>query len=160
MINIIALISGILVGAIGVGLIVLWVMRNQMVVAHQSSASFDETLEKIEAIVPKGDDGWGFPIKRWNMMDTFKAKNQIPQGVKRLEIFFVCNAGLAKVVLSHNVTFAGMMPCSWALYEKEDGSVWISKMNIPLMAKMFKGEIKKTMTKVGQADEEFLKAIL
>jgi len=39
-----------------------------------------------------------------------------------------------------------MMPCSISVYEKEDGSVWISRMNSGFPAKPMSQVIRKTMT--------------
>ena len=52
------------------------------------------------------------------------------------------------------------MPCSWAVYELEDSTVWLAKMNIPMMASMFSGEIASAMGEVAAADERFLSEVL
>jgi hypothetical protein len=52
------------------------------------------------------------------------------------------------------------MPCSWAVYEMADGSVWLAKMNVGLMSKIFSGVAGTMMRKVGQADDRFLAEVL
>jgi uncharacterized protein (DUF302 family) len=37
------------------------------------------------------------------------------------------------------------MPCTLAVWEGDDGKVYLSKMNMSLMAKMFGGNIAKVM---------------
>ncbi len=154
-----ALFLGIILGAALLGAALVWLMRTRMVVAHRSRRTFEETCAAIETTVTSSK-GWGFPIPTWNFYETFLAKNLVPDGFTKIKVFFVCNAGLARQVLSHNPAMAGIMPCSWAVYERADGSVWISKMNIGLMAKAFSGVIRTTMGKVAAADEAFLARIL
>jgi uncharacterized protein (DUF302 family) len=153
------LIVGIILGAALVTAAVVWLMRTRMVVAHRSGRSFEETCAALETTV-LATKGWGFPITTWNFYQTFLEKNLVPDGFTKIKVFFVCNAGLARQVLSSNPAMAGIMPCSWAVYEQEDGSVWISKMNITLMARLFSGVVGTTMGKVAEADEVFLGKVL
>jgi uncharacterized protein (DUF302 family) len=153
------LVAGVLLGALGFAAIVRWMLRTKMIVAHQSQKNFDQTCAAIERVVPQ-NPGWGFPLPSWDMLETLRAKDQIPTSVERLQMFFVCNPGLAKQVLSADPAMSGMMPCSWAVYERTDGTVWVSKMNIPLMARLFSGAIGGTMQQVGAADEAFLQEVL
>jgi len=152
-----------LVGTIfGIGLtagLVLWLMRRRMVVSHRSRRSFEETCAAIEETIP-ANKGWGFPIPTWHFYETLRKKNQVPKGFVKLKVFFVCNSGLASRVLGAEPSMAGIMPCSWAVYELADGTAWLSKMNIGMMAKMFSGVIGATMGAVAQADEEFLATVL
>ncbi len=154
-----AVIVGIVVGMALALSLVVQVMRTRMVVAHRSHRSFEETCEAIERIVPAAP-GWGFPIETWNFYETFLKKDLVPKGFRKLKVYFVCNAGLASKMLSHTPSFVGMMPCSWAVYELEDGSVWLSKMNVGLMSKMFSGLVGSIMGQVGRADDEFLAEVL
>jgi uncharacterized protein (DUF302 family) len=43
------------------------------------------------------------------------------------------------------------MPCSFAVYEKSDGKVYVSFMNIQLMGQMYKGqkEVEELVNKLG-----------
>lgn len=157
--TIVALIIGIVVGALLVVGLVLWIMRTRMISTHRSRRGFDETCAAIERVVP-GAQGWGFPIATWNFYQTFAAKDLVPAGFSQLKVYFVCNAGLASKLLSSEPRMAGMMPCSWAVSEHGDGSVHVSKLNVGLMGGMFSGVIKDTMGKVAAADERFLAEVL
>ena len=44
-----------------------------------------------------------------------------------------------------------MMPCSWAVYELDDGSVWLATMNIGMMSRMFAGDVAAGMGEVAAA---------
>jgi len=41
-----------------------------------------------------------------------------------------------------------------------NGSVWLAKMNVGLMSKMFSGVAGRMMRKMGQADDSFLAEVL
>ena len=49
-----------------------------------------------------------------------------------------------------------MMPCSIAVYEKSDGKVYVSSMNMELMSKMFSGVVGDTLEQVASQDAEIL----
>lgn len=157
--SLIFVLIGLLAGAAAVMAAVVIVMRTRMVVTHKSARTFAETCASIEKTVPTGE-GWGFPIDTWNFYETFARKNLVPEGFVNLKVFFVCNAGHASKMLSETPSFVGMMPCSWAVYEMADGSVWLAKMNVGLMSKMFSGVAGQMMRKVGQADDTFLAEVL
>ncbi len=155
----IALIAGIVAGTVLTGAVVVWLMRTRMLVAHRSRRSFEDTCAAIETVV-LSHKGWGFPIETWNFYETFARKNVVPENIRKIKVFFVCNAAHASRVITADPSMAGMMPCSWAVYELDDGSVWVSKMNIGMMAGMFSGVIGRTMREVAEADEMFLRPVL
>jgi hypothetical protein len=41
-----------------------------------------------------------------------------------------------------------------------DGTVWLAKMNVGLMSKIFSGVAGRIMRKVGQVDDSFLAEVL
>ena len=83
-----------------------------------------------------------------------------PENVKRIRLYFMCNPKVAKVVLGAEPKLSAIMPCSWSVYELTDGTVWVSHMNIDLMAKMMGGVVGRAMGGVAKADEGFLKDVL
>jgi uncharacterized protein (DUF302 family) len=151
--------AGLVAGAVLTALAVVWLMRTRMVVAGRSNASFDETCERVERVVPAGD-GWSFPMPSLDMHAKLAAKGAAPDGVRRIRLFFVCKPALAKRVLSATPKMAAIMPCSWAVYELEDGSVWLAKMNISMMARLFSGPVASAMGEVAAADDAFLAEVL
>ncbi|MCK5136366.1 MAG: hypothetical protein KAR19_11310 [Bacteroidales bacterium] len=50
--------------------------------------------------------------------------------------------------------------CRIAVYEKEDGSVWISRMNSGFVAKPMSKAIRKTMSAAASDVEEIIAEIL
>ena len=53
-----------------------------------------------------------------------------------------------------------MMPCSISVYEKEDGSVWILRMNSGFPAKPMSQVIRKTMTAATADVEEIIAEVM
>jgi uncharacterized protein (DUF302 family) len=155
----VTLMVGAVLGAVVAAAVGVRLMRTKMVMAGRSGASFEETCERIERVVPAGD-GWSFPMPSLDMHAKLAAKGQAPQGIRRIRLFFVCKPALAKRVLSDSPQMAAIMPCSWAVYELEDGGVWLAKMNIPMMARMFSGEVAAAMGEVAAAEERFLAEVL
>ena len=88
------------------------------------------------------DAGWVSPGVR-NMN-----KSMAKQGVsfdKQVRLVKMCKAEHAKSVLATDRHVATLMPCVIAVYEGNDGKVYVSSMNMGLMGKMFGGNIAKVM---------------
>lgn len=155
----VALIAGIAVGILVSIAGMVMIMRKQMVVPERSSKSFDATCEAVESTVP-GNDGWSFPIDSFDMSAKLAAKNGLPENIKRIRQYFLCKPSVARRVLGDTPKLSAIMPCSWSVYELSDGSVWISHMNIAMMAKMMGGTVGDAMAGVAAADARFLESIL
>lgn len=138
---------------------VVMIMRSSMIVPEKSSRSFEQTCSAIEEVVP-GADGWSFPMESFDMSAKLAAKDAMPDNVKRIRLYFMCNPKVAKTVLGANPKLSAIMPCSWSVYELSDGSVWVSHMNISMMAKMMGGVVGSSMGEVAKTDEGFLEAVL
>jgi uncharacterized protein (DUF302 family) len=155
----IALIIGLVVGIALTAVVVVLMMRSSMVVPERSSKSFDATCEAIERVVP-GTNGWSFPMESFDMSAKLAAKNAMPDNVTRIRLYFMCNPKVAKVVLGAKPKLSAIMPCSWSVYELDDGSVWVAHMNIGIMAKMMGGVVGRSMGEVAATDERFLEQVL
>jgi uncharacterized protein (DUF302 family) len=155
----IALVVGFVVGVVATAITVVLVMRSSMVVPERSSKSFEATCEAIESVVP-GSNGWSFPMESFDMSTKLAAKDAMPDSVKRIRLYFMCKPDVAKQVLGANPKLSAIMPCSWSVYELADGSVWVSHMNIGMMATMMGGVVGSSMGGVAKDDERFLEAIL
>jgi len=160
----VALILGVFTGVVLTALLVVGMMRKKMVVPERSARNFEETCAAIEKAVP-ALEGWSFPHDTLDMYAKLEAKGMAPDGVKQISVkqirvYFVCNPGLAKRVLTDSPQMSAIMPCSWSVYELDDGSVRVSKMNIGMMSKMFSGEVKSAMGDVAVADERFITEVL
>ncbi len=155
----IALIIGLVAGVLIAVVATVLMMRSKMVVPERSSKSFEATCEAIENVVPAAE-GWSFPIEGFDMSAKLSAKGGLPDNMKRIRLYFMCNPGVANVVLGAEPKLSAIMPCSWSVYELSDGSVWVSHMNIDLMSKMMGGVVGNAMGGVAEADRGFLHQVL
>ena len=155
-----ALILGLVLGlalAAGVG---VGILRSRMIAPRRSRRSFDDTCAAIERVVPADAEGWSLPLPAWDAYAVLEKKGVAPENLRRLRFFFVCNPGYAAGMLRLDPSFAGMMPCTWAVYELQDGRVWLAKMNVGLLARLQPPAIAAIMGRVAAADERFLADVL
>jgi uncharacterized protein (DUF302 family) len=153
------LLIGFVVGVVATVVLVVSMMRSQMVVPERSAQSFDATCEAIEREVPAAE-GWSFPMESLDMSAKLAAKNAMPDNIKRIRLYFMCNPKIAQRVLGANPKLSAIMPCSWSVYELADGSVWVSHMNISMMSRVMGGVVGDAMQTVAEADDDFLEKIL
>lgn len=156
---VIAAVAGLVVGIVATLVAVVAAMRSSMVVPERSDKSFEATCAAIERVVP-GNDGWSFPIDSFDMSAKLAAKDALPANVARIRLYFMCKPSVAKAVLGVRPKLSAIMPCSWSVYELADGSVWVSHMNIGMMAKMMGGVVGDSMAGVARDDARFLEAVL
>ena len=154
-----ALMIGFVAGLLVTIAAMVMIMRSKMVVPERSLKSFDATCEAIESVVP-GAEGWSFPMESFDMSAKLAAKNGLPDNIKRIRLYFMCNPKVAKLVLGAEPKLSAIMPCSWSAYELTDGSVWVSHMNIAMMSKMMGGVVGASMGEVAETDDRFLEQIL
>ena len=151
-------IAGFVVGVLLCGIIVFTVMPSLMINTRQSKLGFDETITTLEKRI--GEHGWtlqgGQPID----MNQSMAK----QGVTfnpRVKLVKLCKAEYAKSVLTTDRHVSTMMPCTLSVWENDDGKVYLSKMNMALMSKMFGGNVAKVMGgHVVEDEEKILEGLL
>ncbi len=155
----VALVVGIVVGAVATAIVAVLAMRRFMVVPAPSPRSFEDTCTAIEEAVGAAE-GWSFPMPALDMYAKLAAKGVAPANLRKIRLHFVCAPAIARRVLTDSPRMSAIMPCSWSVYEQADGSVWVSKMNISLMARIFSGEVKRAMTEVGDADDRLMKQVL
>ena len=129
-----------LVGMLVSALIFIWLMPKLMIVTKDSRFGFDETVAAVEKAIPA--HGWASP----GTMDMNRAlaKNGV-EFFPKVKLISLCQAEHAKNVLTTDRYISSIMPCTIAIWEDDDKSVKISKMNMGLMAKMFGGNVGKVM---------------
>lgn len=126
-------------GAVLFGAIMVYVMRSYMIVAYRMHASYETVCANIEKAV-KSVSGWGHPLVDWDFHGAV-SKTHSFKTLSKKRIFFVCKAEYANGIVDKFPHMGAMMPCAWAIYETRKGEVFLSKMNIALMSKMFMGNI-------------------
>lgn len=112
---------------------------------------FNSTVEKIETAVQ--EKGWKIP----HVHDLQATMKNFGKDVRSVKVFELCNPDYAYEILSEDEerVVSNMMPCRIAVYEKQDGGVYISRMNSGTMAKPMSKVVRKTMT-VAARDVELI----
>ncbi len=149
--------GGVLVGIVLCAIIGWMSMPGMMLVIHESRFdTIEETCQKLKSAIEA--NGWSSPAIR-NMNKSME-KHGVHMN-EQFRIVELCKAGYAKDILSTNPEVTTLMPCAWGVYKGEDGTVYISGMNMGLMGKMFGGNIAEVMgTSVSKDEKQILKNIV
>ncbi|MBN2128840.1 MAG: DUF302 domain-containing protein [Sedimentisphaerales bacterium] len=132
--------TGLAAGAIVCGLVIFTTMPSLMIVTHESELGFDETVAALEKSI--ANEGW--VVSAVSDMNRSMAKHGVEFG-PRVKLVKLCKPEYAKSVLTTDRHISTLMPCSFAVWESDNGTVHLSKMNMGLMAKMFGGNIARVM---------------
>ena len=151
--------AGFIGGAIGFvlcGIVMFLAMPSMMIVTKECKLGFDETVEQLQKRIV--DQGWS--VK--GVKDVSQQINSAGFDFKpRVKLVKLCKAEYAKSVLTTDRHVSCLMPCTMAVWEGDDGKVYLSEMNMSLMAKMFGGNIAKVMGgKVVHDEEKMLEGLL
>ncbi len=147
-----------LIGALIGLLLAVLLMRFRMIETLEVGGEFDRVCEALSEAIPE-EDGWGMPVPPWDMHAAVSAKAPFEK-IRKLKVFFSCKALYARRIVDACPWMSGVMPCSWAVYETEDGRVFLAKMNIPLMAWVFAGGVVgRIMGAVGREEESILERL-
>lgn len=145
---ILVLLAGLLLGIGLVGLLAWQLLPKLMIVTHRSPLGFDETVQAVQRGITAR--GWSSPGTIDLRASMAKHGAGFPHEVKVVQL---CNAHYAADVLSSDRWVASLMPCTIAIYEGDDGAVYVSKMNTGLMGRLFGGNIARVMGQRVAADE-------
>ena len=142
---------GLAAGFLLCGIIVFAAMPSMMIVTAESTLGFDETVAALEKRIP--EHGWVVSGDKPVDMNKSMAKHGVTF-TPRVKLVKLCKADYAKSVLTTDRHVSTMMPCTFSVWEDDDGKVYLSKMNLALMAKMFGGNVAKVMGGSVVEDEE------
>jgi len=131
---------GLVAGAVLTGAVVVTAMPKMMIVTEESQLGFDETVAALEQAIP--EHGW--VVSTVSDMNKSMARHGVEFG-PRVKLVKLCKPEYAQSVLTTDRHVSTLMPCTFAVWEGDDGKVYLSKMNMPLMARMFGGNIAKVM---------------
>jgi len=140
--------AGLVVGVVVSALAGWALLPGMMIVTAPSRLGFDETVAAIQKAIP--EHGWASPAT----IDL--NKSMAKKGVAfrpRVKVVQMCHPQYAKQVLTTDRYVASLMPCAVAVYEGDDGRVYVSKMNTGLMGRLFGGTIAKVMGGAVARDE-------
>lgn len=140
---------GIVAGTVLGGAALVVAMPKMMIVTQESQLGFDETVAALESAI--AERGW--VVSTVMDMNKSMAKHGVEFG-PRVKVVKLCNAKYVQSVLTTDRHISTLMPCTFAVWEGDDGKVYLSRMNMSLMARMFGGNIAKVMGGQVARDEE------
>ena len=149
---IIGLIAGMLIGV----LVAFFISPSLMFREDRNQKDFDTTVAELEKVVL--DKGWKIP----QVHDLQATMLKFGKEVRSVKVLEICHPDHSYEILSRNEEkiVSSMMPCRISVYEKEDGSVWISRMNSGLMAKPMSPVVRKTMAAAAADVEEIIAEVM
>lgn len=145
--KIIAILLSILFGMILSMILVMKLMPEMMFSEVKSKFGFQKTIQLLKKHSKKYQ--WTIPISH-NLQ-----KDYIRNGIKdmsKIEILYFCNAEGGYEILKKDSEKkkSPLMPMGVSVYEKSDGSVYVSAINLSIMSKMMSGKTKEVMEKGGE----------
>jgi len=134
-----------LVGLVtGAGLMVLsgcQSMPGKMVAVHQSKyQDVDQTCRALKTAI----EAQGLKCLAIRNLNKSMAKHGVHLD-RQVRVVEFCKADYAHDMLKDTPEVCTLMPCTFGVYEGDDGKVYISSMNQYLMGKMFGGTITRVM---------------
>lgn len=141
--------AGVLIGISMAGLAVFLLMPSMMLKTYETAYGYDETIDLLQNRIK--DAGW--VVSGVSRMNQSLAKQGI-DFAPRVTLVGLCQPNYAESVLTSDRYVSVMMPCKFSVWEGDDGKVYLTKMNMGLMGKMFGGNIATVMGQNVAADEE------
>ena len=128
---------------------------DKMFFEDRSRYPLAETVERFTEEAAKA--GWRI-IHTHDLQQTMSKNGFL---VKPIEVLELCNPRFAHKLLSDDglKIYASMMPCRIAVYEKEDGCVYLSRMNNGAFAGLIGGTVEEVMTEAYRQVETFVAAV-
>jgi len=113
-----------------------------MLPERRSHFSVEETVEKLGAAARSS----GWVVSSVSDMQQSVAKHG-GGTIRPVRLVNLCQAHHAARILSEDTArrVSVLMPCTIAVYEKADGSVWVATMNPGLIAPLFGGVVAEVM---------------
>lgn len=145
---------GVLVGAVFVGAAVWFTGPDLMLSERPSRVGLDATVERLT----KAAEAQGWVVSSIQKLDQSIVKHGGPK-VRPVRLVNLCHPQHAAKILNEDGAriVSVMMPCTIAVYEKSDGTVWAANMNAKLVGAMFGGVVAEVMAgPVATSQDEFL----
>lgn len=154
--RILAFTISILAGAIAGFIISIVLAKPAMMLENESRYDFETTLTTVEQSA-KGA-GWSVP----HVYDLQASMAKAGKEVNQVKVFSLCNPEHAVKILGGDDEriFSNMMPCRISVYTKSDGKTYISRMNIPAVAKTMPSNVKAVMKTTYKEVEDVLSGIV
>jgi uncharacterized protein (DUF302 family) len=132
-------------------------ITQMMMTSYTSRLNFDETVDALERNTVM--NGWEIPQVR-DLQHTYLEAGL--SDMTRVKILYLCNpeGGYAILKSDDFKAMSVMMPMPVSVYEKNDGSVGISSMNLAMVSGMYSGVVKEVLEKGAEDFEKSLEGII
>jgi len=154
------MLTGIIVGVVAgviIGLLIAFFASPSLLFREDSyKKDFETTVSEMEtAITAKG---WKIPF----VHDLQATMKKFDKDVRSVKVFDICHPDHSYKILSQSDEriVSNLMPCRIAVYEKEDGSVHISRMNSGFLAKPMSPIIRSAMSDAAKDVEVIIADVL
>lgn len=151
------LLTGFILGIIVTLLLAMNVFPSMMIQTRASKYGFERTLDMIDS--SSTENGWAV-LKEIDLGKRMEKAGY--DDAPRVKVVELCHAENTYEVLKNedDMFVSAIMPCRMAVYEKGNGKIYISRMNIGLMSRFFSPNVKKIMGGVAEDDENILRDIV
>lgn len=126
-------------------------MPSMMIETYPATHGFDQTVESLQTAIEQNG---------WQISNVWQINQSLEKHGRSLEpkitLIKLCHPDYAADILKTDRFVSTMMPCTFAIWEDDGGKVYLSKMNLALMSKMFGGNIAKVMGGNVVRDEEIM----
>ena len=151
-----AFLVGGLVGMIIAGAVVYLLAPSMLIVTEETTLDFDESASSLRRAIK--EQGWTIA----DVQDVNKSLNK--QGIAfepRVRVIKYFKGEHISSILSSDCNLACLMPSSMALWQGDDGKVYLSRINTALVGRIFGGNIGKVMTgPIARDEKAMLKGLL
>ena len=138
-----------LIGILATGLVLFAAMPSMMLKTYETGYGYDKTIARLQERIEAG----GWVVSGVSDMNKSLARQGVDFG-PRVTLVSLCQPQYAESVLKSDRYVSVMMPCKFSVWEDDDGKVYLTKMNMGLMGKLFGGNIAKIMGGHVAVDEE------
>lgn len=153
---IIGLVIGLIAGAF-IGILIFYFSIPSMTFKeNKSKHDFETTILELEKSV--ADLNWKIPHVN-NLQETMK---KFGKDVLQVKVYELCQPEHAYKILSQDDEriVSSLMPCRVAVYEKSDGTVYVSRLNAAFLSKPMTKIVRSTMSAASKETETILKNII
>lgn len=131
----------VIAGMVLMGLIVWFTMPSIMLIKVRSKLSYHDTISALSENLGKKQD--------WKVLtvNNYKISTEAFVTLDQTASINICNPRYASRILADHKDrgVTAFMPLSIGVYEDSKGQVFVSRLNIGLLGKMFGGTISKVM---------------
>jgi uncharacterized protein (DUF302 family) len=148
--------AGFITGIIVFIFIMILLVPKIMFLINESKLDFDETVKKV--VEQTAENKWSMPYQ-YDLQATMKKNGY---DVLPVTVFSICQPQHASKILSSNEErfVSALMPCRIAIYKKEDGKTYVSRLNAGLISKLLSKKVRKIMGDVAVESEIILEPVI